>query len=41
LAALTWSTELEDPVPGMITLQDAADHILRPIILEDVAIAQL
>jgi hypothetical protein len=24
-----WSTEFEDPIPGMITLQDAADHILK------------
>jgi hypothetical protein len=29
LAALTWSTEFDDPIPGMRTLQDAADDILK------------
>jgi hypothetical protein len=24
---LSWSDEFEDPIPGMITLQDAADYI--------------
>ena len=26
---MSWSDEFEDPVPGMRTLQDAADHILK------------
>jgi hypothetical protein len=26
---LSWSDEFEDPIPGMTTLQDAADHILK------------
>jgi hypothetical protein len=29
LTRLTWSSEFEDPIPGMTTLQDAADHILK------------
>jgi hypothetical protein len=24
-----WSTRFEDPIPGMTTLQDAADYILK------------
>jgi hypothetical protein len=26
---LSWSDEFDDPIPGMPTLQDAADHILK------------
>jgi hypothetical protein len=26
---LSWSDEFDDPIPGMRTLQDAADHILK------------
>jgi hypothetical protein len=26
---MPWSTRFEDPIPGMTTLQDAADHILN------------
>jgi hypothetical protein len=26
---LSWSDEFEDPIPGLTTLQDAADHILK------------
>jgi hypothetical protein len=26
---LSWSDEFEDPIPGLRTLQDAADHILK------------
>jgi hypothetical protein len=29
LSTLSWSTEFEDPIPGMITLRDAADQILQ------------
>ena len=29
LAALSWSDEFEDPTPGITTLQDAADYILK------------
>jgi hypothetical protein len=27
LAPLSWSDEFEDPIPGLRTLRDAADHI--------------
>jgi hypothetical protein len=26
---LSWSDEFEDPIPGLRTLQDAADHIQK------------
>jgi hypothetical protein len=26
---LSWSTKFEDPIPGMATMQDAADYILK------------
>jgi hypothetical protein len=26
---LSWSDEFEDPIPGLRSLQDAADHILK------------
>jgi hypothetical protein len=26
---LSWSDQFEDPIPGMITLQDATDYILN------------
>jgi hypothetical protein len=29
VSRLSWSDEFEDPIPGMTTLQDAADHILK------------
>jgi hypothetical protein len=29
LASLSWSDEFDDPIPGLMTLQDAADHILK------------
>jgi hypothetical protein len=29
LASLSWSDGFDDPIPGLRTLQDAADHILK------------
>ena len=29
MAALTWSTKFEDPIPGLKTLRDAANYIQR------------
>jgi hypothetical protein len=29
LAALSWSDEFEDPIPGMTTLRDAANYIQK------------
>ena len=26
---MSWSDEFEDPIPGLRTLRDAADHILK------------
>ena len=29
MAALSWSTKFEDPLPGIITLRDAANYIQK------------